>query len=146
MAACKILCRHIEKCFNLRNLSLASNAFGEKSMCLGSLLLSNPGIIHLNVSGNKLHSESIDAIAFGIANNSTMLRLDLSSCVLSVENAVKVCHPLLTNQLIILDLSQNPVESNFQADPRAYVTQNQHIFIQDNTPGPCNLYDFLSLL
>lgn len=122
------LCRHVECCFNMRSLSLASNAFGEKSMCLGSLLQNHPGILDLNLSGNMLQVESIDAVAFGIVQNRSLLNLNMSACMLSAENANKICKSLLTNMLMVVDLTQNPIDSHIQANARQYASQNLNIF------------------
>ncbi|CAM9097174.1 unnamed protein product, partial [Ectocarpus fasciculatus] len=101
------LCRYAERSFSMRSLSLASNAFGERAICLGSLLQCNPGLIHLDVSGNMIHTEAVESIAFGVLNNKTMLRMNMSNCVISSDNAMKLCKSLLTNPLMELDLSQN---------------------------------------
>ena len=130
------LCRHVERCFSIRSLSLASNAFGERAICLGSLLQCNPGLIHLDVSGNQMYVEAAESIAFCILNNKTMLRLNMSNCVISTENVLKLCKSLLSNSLIEIDLSQNPVEKAIQVSAREYTMANQHLFEADSLcPG-----------
>ena len=76
------ICQYGEKCFNIRHLNIAMNCFGEKAMSIGSLIQFNPGILNLNVSGNRMEMESVEAIAFGLVQNSTMRRLDMTSCAL----------------------------------------------------------------
>ena len=139
------ICQYGEKCFNIRHLNIAMNCFGEKAMSIGSLIQFNPGILNLNVSGNRMEMESVEAIAFGLVQNSTMRRLDMTSCALYPESALKLCKSLLVNEVTDLVLAQNPIDEGIQQNSREYVFHNQHLFGSDHFTSGMKIFvcDFL---
>lgn len=114
------LCRHLERAACLRHVVLANNNFGERAICLGSLIHANPGIISLDVSGNTLSVEAINAIAFGIGHNHSLADLVMINCNLLIENIGKLCLSLCVNPLIKLNITGNPIDIGIQHKPRDY--------------------------
>ena len=114
------LCRHLEKAACLNYLSLANNNFGERAISLGSLIQQNAGLIELNLSGNHFQTDGVNGVAFGITQNKSLVKLNMTNCNILEENIRKLCLALCDNLLVELVISGNPIDIAIQNNPRAY--------------------------
>ena len=106
------LARTFGKFLTVQSVSVPFRNFGYVECdVIAKMLTENTTVTRLNLSGNKLDSESADKICEGLCNNYTLEYLDLSGNKLDSKCADKICEILCNNTLRILNLSYNKLDS-----------------------------------
>ncbi len=116
-------CRNVENCYSITEISVSNNLFGDKAICIGSLLQANAGLLRLDISGNHLSTETIESISYGIQRNNTLINLNMSNCTIFPPDASKLCASLDVNPLVAINLCNNPIDSAIQKNPRRFDLQ-----------------------
>jgi len=94
----------------LPELQLARNALDDSSCsALAKLLSSNPSIIHVNLSGNKIGNRGVQTLTQALSSpNCAVATLDLSHNEIGIDGALAIEKLLQVNKSILsVDLSEN---------------------------------------